>query len=157
MAVSETSDWIRVRALTQQDCAELAGLFEQVPGNVDPREELPRELTRSWVAYEAATGRLLGYALGWWIIDELQLLAIATLAEARRRGVGRRLLDELVGAARAAGGVRVTLEVARSNTAAQALYESAGFRCFHVRRGYYRHSGEDALELELLLSATPAP
>lgn len=143
--------------MTLEDCALLAELFQQVPGNVDPREELPRPLTRSWVAWDAGSGRLLGYALGWWIIDELQLLAIATWPEVQRRGVGRRLLAEVVRAARAAGGARVTLEVARGNAAARALYESAGFRCFHVRRGYYRHSGEDALELELLLSAAPAP
>lgn len=143
--------------MTLEDCAPLARLFEQVPGNVEPSQELPRSITRSWVACEADSGRVLGYALGWWIVDELQLLAIATWPEARRRGVGRRLLAEVVSATRTAGGARVTLEVARGNTAALALYESAGFRCFHVRRGYYRHSGEDALELELPLSAAPAP
>lgn len=148
---------LRVRPLTLQDCEPLAPLFTQVPGNVDPRQELQRSLTRGWVAYEAGSGRLLGYALGWWIVDELQLLAIATWPEARRQGVGRRLLAEVVSAARAAGGARVTLEVARGNGAALALYEGAGFACFHVRRGYYRHSGEDALELELRLSAAPEP
>lgn len=137
--------------MTLEDCAPLAQLFGQVPGNVDPHQELPRALTRGWVASDAASGRLLGYALGWWIVDELQLLALATWPDARRRGVGRRLLAEVVSATRAAGGARVTLEVARGNGAALALYEGAGFQCFHVRRGYYRHSGEDALELELPL------
>lgn len=141
--------------MTLGDCAPLAGLFAEVPGNVDPREELPRELTRGWVACDGASGRVLGYALAWWIVDELELLALATLPEARRRGVGRTLLAEVVAWARAAGGARVTLEVARNNTAARALYEGASFTCFHVRPGYYRASGEDALELELLLSATP--
>jgi ribosomal-protein-alanine N-acetyltransferase len=88
-------------------------------------------------------------------VDELELLAVASLPEARRRGVGRTLLANVVAWTRSAGGARVTLEVARNNAAARALYESAGFACFHVRRGYYRESGEDALELELLLSATP--
>jgi ribosomal-protein-alanine N-acetyltransferase len=44
----------------------------------------------------------------------------------------------------------VTLEVARSNSAARALYESCGFATFNVRRGYYRASGDDALEMELV-------
>lgn len=143
--------------MTAQDGVPLAQLFGEVPGNLDPLEELPRELTRSWVACDATSGEVLGYALGWWIIDELQLLALATLPAARRRGIGRRLLAEVVAMARAAGGARVTLEVARNNAAARALYEGAGFSCFHVRRGYYRQSGEDALELELVLSAAPAP
>jgi ribosomal-protein-alanine N-acetyltransferase len=143
--------------MTEEDCAPLVGLFTEVPGNLDPRQELPRDLTRSWVACDSASGRVLGYALAWWIIDELQLLALATLPESRQRGVGRRLLAEVVAWAGAAGGQRVTLEVARNNGAARALYESAGFTCFHVRQGYYQQSGEDALELELLLSATPGP
>ncbi len=155
--MQEPLEGVQIRPMTLQDCAALAALAAQVPGNVDPREELARPLTRAWVACEAGASRLLGYALCWWIVDELQLLALATWPEARRRGVGRRLLAEVVSAARAAGAARVTLEVARGNVAALGLYESAGFRCFHVRRSYYRSSGEDALELELLLSATPAP
>lgn len=143
--------------MTLEDCAPLVGLFTEVPGNLDPREELQRDLTRSWVACDPASGRVLGYALAWWIIDELQLLALATLPESRKQGVGRQLLAEVVTWARAAGSLRVTLEVARNNAAARALYEGAGFACFHVRQGYYRESGEDALELELLLNATPGP
>ena len=79
-----------------------------------------------------------------------------SLATRGAAGAGRAAADALATGG-AAGGARVTLEVARSNKAALALYEGAGFECFHVRRGYYRHSGEDALELELLLSATLAP
>src|SRR5688572_15613079 len=103
-----SAEWLQVRPMTLQDCDLLAELFAQVPGNVDPRLELPRTLTRSWVACEVASGRLLGYALGWWIVDELQLLAIATWPDARRLGVGRRLLEAVVGAARAEGAARLT-------------------------------------------------
>jgi [ribosomal protein S18]-alanine N-acetyltransferase len=134
--------------LTLADCAVLERVFDDVPGNLDPRAELGRELTRSWVACDA-TGPL-GFALAWWVVDELELLAIATLPEARRRGVARRLLGELCDWARAAGAHRVTLEVARSNAAARQLYETAGFSEFNVRRGYYRATGDDALELELV-------
>ncbi|MEY2934920.1 MAG: hypothetical protein RL033_5669 [Pseudomonadota bacterium] len=153
--MSESGEWLRVRPMTLEDCEPLLELFAEVPGNLDPREELPRELTRGWVACDGVSGQVLGYALGWWIVDELELLALGSLPEARRRGVGRTLLADVVAWTRAAGGARVTLEVARNNAAARTLYESAGFSCFHVRRGYYRESGEDALELELLLSATP--
>lgn len=142
---------LRLRPMSPLDCAELEGLFSEVPGNLDPRTELGRELTRSWVACDAASDRPLGYALAWWVVDELQLLALATLPAARRRGVARRLLSELVATARAAGAQRVTLEVARGNVAARALYASAGFVEFNVRKAYYRATGEDALELELEL------
>jgi [ribosomal protein S18]-alanine N-acetyltransferase len=140
-----------VRPITLLDCAELDSVFNEVPGNLDPRTELGRELTRSWVAYDTSSDRPLGYALAWWVVDELQLLGLATLPAARRQGVARRLLSELVADARAAGARRVTLEVARGNAPARALYASLGFSEFNVRKAYYRASGDDALELELEL------
>ena len=142
---------LRIRPMTLLDCAELEAVFSEVPGNLEPGAELGRELTRSWVACDAASDRPLGYALAWWVVDELQLLALGTLPGARRCGIARRLLAELMAAARAAGARRVTLEVARSNAAARALYASVGFVEFNVRKAYYRATGDDALELELAL------
>lgn len=57
------------------------------------------------------------------------------------RGIGRRLLDELLGFAD--GGV-VYLEVRTDNDAAIALYRSAGFAQIGLRKRYYRVSGADA-------------
>mgnify|MGYP006283508211 CR=1 FL=1 len=45
----------------------------------------------------------------------------------RGRGIGGRLLDELVAAARARGHCKVTLEVREDNAAAMALYRRLGF------------------------------
>ena len=47
--------------------------------------------------------------------------------EARRSGVGTGLLDEALDLARDLGAPRVSLETARSNETAQALYRSAGW------------------------------
>ena len=46
---------------------------------------------------------------------------------ARRRGIGRQLMNAVLGAARAAGIERVSLEVLEPNTGAIALYEQLGF------------------------------
>jgi ribosomal-protein-alanine N-acetyltransferase len=94
---------------------------------------------------------MLGFALAWLVVDELQLIWIGTRTEHRRRGVGRALLDQLIEDARALGGRRVLLEVSRDNTAAIGLYERKGFSLMRVRRGYYRKTGQDALEMELVL------
>ena len=138
--------------MTLADCAELERWSEAVAGQPDLRAELGRELTWAWVACDPpGTDAPLGYALGWWVVDELQLLSIATHPQARRRGAARRLLEALSAAARAAGGQRVSLEVARSNVPAVRLYESSGFRVFNVRKRYYPETGDDALEMELTL------
>lgn len=146
---------VLVRRMTLADCDALEPLAGEL-GSVDPREELRRDLTRAWVAHDLASPLALGYALGWWVVDELQLLAIGTLPAARRRGVARALLRHLIQAAGAAGGRRISLEVARNNVAAIQLYESIGFHLFNVRRGYYAKTGEDALEMELALNGSSA-
>jgi ribosomal-protein-alanine N-acetyltransferase len=42
---------------------------------------------------------------------------------------------------------RATLEVRRSNLAAQRLYAAAGFTVVAIREGYYAQPAEDALVL----------
>jgi ribosomal-protein-alanine N-acetyltransferase len=44
---------------------------------------------------------------------------------------------------------RITLEVRKSNEAAQRLYQSLGFAARGVRKGYYSDDGEDALAMAL--------
>jgi ribosomal-protein-alanine acetyltransferase len=74
---------------------------------------------------------------------ELENLVVAEAA--RRRGLGKRLLGELIARARAQGAQSVFLEVRESNLAARALYESAGFAIRGRRKGYYTSPSEDAL------------
>ena len=56
---------------------------------------------------------------------------------ARRRGVGRALLRAAPEHARAHGAVRLELATARSNAAAQALYQAEGWQRDH---DFFRYS-----------------
>jgi ribosomal-protein-alanine N-acetyltransferase len=47
------------------------------------------------------------------------------------------------------GAVKVFLEVRRSNEAAIAMYEAAGFATLGVRPNYYRRPTEDAVTMVL--------
>jgi ribosomal-protein-alanine N-acetyltransferase len=71
----------------------------------------------------------------------------AVLPAFRRRGIGGRLLWELVELAVQLGATVVTLEVRLSNAAARRLYQQFGFRPVGVRPRYYSDNGEDALIL----------
>ena len=58
-------------------------------------------------------------------------------ASARRRGIGRQLIDRaIVRATSMTGLLQVNLGVNAANTEAIALYESAGFAAFGIERGF---------------------
>ncbi|MGY2794568.1 [ribosomal protein S18]-alanine N-acetyltransferase [Thermostichus sp. MS-CIW-36] len=89
------------------------------------------------------TKELVGFGILWRIEEEAHIISLAVDPEHRRQGLGRRILEELLNQARAAGCRWATLEVKASNQAAIRLYESAGFQRLGRRKGYY--NGEDAL------------
>ena len=83
--------------------------------------------------------------------DEGELENIVVTESHRRRGLGRRLLSELMAAARAKNVAHLLLEVRESNQAARALYESCGFTISSRRKDYYSAPAEDALSYALPL------
>ena len=86
--------------------------------------------------------------------DEAEVLTLAVLPEARRRGQGLALMQGALAACRTRGVSDVFLEVAADNAAAQALYRAVGMIESGRRRGYYARSDGspvDALILTLNL------
>lgn len=84
-----------------------------------------------------------GFALGRSAADELEILLVAVAPTARRRGVGRALVEALLARANARS---AHLEVRASNAAAIALYERTGFVAAGRRPRYYE-GGEDAITM----------
>ncbi|HUO26150.1 MAG TPA: ribosomal protein S18-alanine N-acetyltransferase [Candidatus Aquilonibacter sp.] len=74
---------------------------------------------------------------------ELENLVVAEAC--RRRGLGRRLIAELIRQAQQSKAHSVFLEVRDSNQAARRLYEGMGFAIRGRRKGYYSAPDEDAL------------
>jgi len=90
-------------------------------------------------------GKAIGYAGMWKIFDEGHITNIAVHPEYRQNGIGSRLVEKLVDIAKERGIVKMTLEVRKSNLAAQALYCKYGFKEMGLRKGYYADNGEDAI------------
>lgn len=86
---------------------------------------------------DAALGFILCRTVG----EEAEILTLAVDPAARRRGLGRALVDAASGAAQMAGARTLFLEVAHDNAPALALYEAAGFARAGLRRGYYDLGG----------------
>ena len=72
-------------------------------------------------------GGVIGYTLSTVAGDGVTLGRLAVVPECRRRGVGRALVEDVIGFAREQGADRVTLCTQTENAAALALYASAGF------------------------------
>lgn len=87
--------------------------------------------------YETEARELVGYAVMMLAVDEAELLDIAIAASQQRKGLGRKLLDELLALARRHAMRRMLLEVRASNAPALALYRSMGFSDIGLRRDYY--------------------
>jgi ribosomal-protein-alanine N-acetyltransferase len=74
--------------------------------------------------------------------DEAHVLTIGVTGGVQGRGIGTRLLRDLL---TAAGARPVLLDVRVDNDVAQRLYERHGFVAVGRRRRYYQPSGTDAL------------
>lgn len=101
-----------------------------------------------------------GFLMGRAVAGEAELLTLAVAPEARRRGLGRKLVSRFLYQARLRGAESAFLEVSEENAAARALYARAGFAEVGRRRGYYRDPhgrAVDAVVLRRLLSEQAAP
>jgi [ribosomal protein S18]-alanine N-acetyltransferase len=96
-------------------------------------------------AFDAESGRLVGYLIISRYVDAWHVMNVAVAPEHRRRGIARALLDRLFEVTAGDGRRGYTLEVRVSNTHAIKLYERLGFRAHGIRRGYYTDNREDAL------------
>jgi ribosomal-protein-alanine acetyltransferase len=81
---------------------------------------------------------------------DIQTVTVAP--EARRQGLARTMLLQLLNEARRRGAEELFLEVRIDNEGAQALYRELGFEPLSVRKGYYK-GGIDALTMKLVVPA----
>lgn len=98
----------------------------------------------------------LGYHVAMRGPGEMHLLNLTVAPAHQRRGLGLRLLHELIGHCQAQALTDLWLEVRESNQAAQALYARAGFATVGMRPHYYpldTTRREDAVVMNLKLHA----
>jgi len=101
-------------------------------------------------------GDVLGFlaARGLGLEWEIENIVIANSAQ--RRGLGTRLVQEVLERAQTQGAQAVLLEVRESNRAARGLYSKLGFVESGRRKSYYRNPGEDAvLYTRIVTAAAP--
>lgn len=136
---------IIIRPMTEADIPEVAALEAETFSMPWSEKSLTETLCREEMLFLVARKEtLLGYAGVCMSLDEGEITNVAVRADARRRGVARRLLEELDTRMADAGICQLVLEVRVSNAAAIKLYESCGFVAAGTRRGFYERPVEDA-------------
>ncbi len=90
-------------------------------------------------------GALLGFCTVVTVLDEAQIINVATDARHKRQGVASEVLGFVLAECRARGIISISLEVRESNEAAISLYKAHGFTVAGKRRDFYSNPRENAL------------
>jgi ribosomal-protein-alanine N-acetyltransferase len=90
-------------------------------------------------------GRLVAYAVAWFVSEELHIGNIAVARSMQGTGAGKQMLEHLLAEADEREVRIATLEVRVSNVRAIGLYRRYGFKGIALRKHYYSDNGEDAL------------
>lgn len=91
-------------------------------------------------------GRLVGYVLYEVHRCGIEVLRLAVAPAARRRGVGRALVERLLGKLNGRPDRALAAVVNESNLAAQLWFRALGFRALRVLRGYFDEPADDPAE-----------
>jgi len=109
--------------------------------NENPKSKL-------WVAeinLDTLEPRVIGMMVIWIILDEIHIATLAVHPEHRKQGVAKQLIATALDEAKNLSAKEITLEVRKSNIAAQELYRLFDFQIVGLRKGYYQNNREDAL------------
>lgn len=154
---------LSIRPMQEEDLAQVLAVDRLSFSLPWPESAFRYELfenrhSRLWVAeWTDADGvkTVVGAVVVWFLVDEAHIATLAVHPDYRRRGIGQRLLVEVLRTALQMGMVTATLEVRQGNLAAQELYRKFGFRVVGRRPRYYKDNQEDALIMTVYVKKVP--
>lgn len=95
--------------------------------------------------------RILGFMVYELFKATMHVLNFAVASGFRRRGIGRQMVQKLIGKLSQQRRDSITLEVRETNIDAQLFWRSMGFKAGAVIRGHYEDSEDDAYVMEFTL------
>ena len=130
-----------------------ARAFDKPWSEAELAKILDNEATFALVARSAAPQ---GFVIAWAAAGDAEILTVAVVPEARRRGVGASLVTAAGVTALVRGASHMHLEVAEDNAAARALYVKLGYEEAGRRNAYYAGEG-GAVDAIVMRRALPRP
>jgi ribosomal-protein-alanine N-acetyltransferase len=137
--------------------AQLAGLHARAFDKPWSEAELAKILdNEATFALIARAGAPQGFVIAWAAAGDAEILTVAVVPEARRKGVGASLVTAAGVTALVRGASHMHLEVAENNLAARALYMKLGYEEAGRRSAYYAGEG-GAVDAVVMRRALPRP
>lgn len=155
---------IPIRLATTKDAAEIATMSRDfIESGLGWSWNTLRVVRAVWdpdtvVAVSTCKKTISGFAIMIFREHTAHLNLLAVKPKHRRQGIGKYLVKWLEESAKTAGTFQLSLEVRESNIAAQAFYESLGYKQTRKISGYYQQT-ESAVRMtrniSVLENSTP--
>lgn len=146
-----------IEAVGAEACEQLAALHARAFDKPWSAAEIAKLLDNAAVfALTSRDADLRGFVLAWSAAGDAEILTVAVVPEARRKGVGAALVTAAGVAALVRGAASMHLEVAEDNAAARALYAKLGYEEAGRRNAYYAGEG-GAADAIVMRRALPRP
>ena len=133
------------REMDEKDLTDIFALEQSIFSDAWSMDALAETFRQehSLILLVEEDGKIRGYCILYYVLDEGDVARIAVDKTTRRSGVGYALLEETWSICEHRGIRKITLEVRESNQAAVGLYKKHGFRAIAVRKDYYHNPMED--------------
>ena len=147
------NDILIIREANNDDIEAIYKIESESFGNPWSKTLLANEIQNdsSLVLCAVIDNAIVGFGSLMEVYDEIHITNLAVVPGHRRKGIGRRLLSELINKKSSEDINDVILEVRVSNLPAIALYGSYGFEPLGIRKKYYEDEKEDALVMRYAL------
>lgn len=98
-----------------------------------------------------ADGKIVGYAIIYYVLDEGEIARIAVKEPERRKGVAGQIIAKMIEFCMEKEIGKLMLDVRKSNAPAISFYKKCGFSEDGIRKNFYENPKEDALLMSKVL------
>lgn len=142
-----------IRRMELRDAPQVSEIEKRAFSQPWPENEFAKAAQADNYIYLVAEheNKIIGYAGCVFAADEADITNIAVDETARRRGIGRKLLQCLIKQAAEAGLAKLFLEVRTGNAPALELYRTLSFEQIGLRPNFYAKPVEDAILMVKIL------
>lgn len=136
---------IKIRYAMEGDLDAIAALESAIFSDAWSKKAIAESLAQDYVTILTAVEEenVCGYLICYRMINEGNIVRVAVDPSIRRKGIGRKLMEEILIKGEEMGLTEYSLEVRVSNEPAISLYTDFGFVSEGIRKNYYTEPVED--------------